>query len=841
MSQELHYTSSPRGLKSGSRGFCTVACTAGLSPTLAERLEGLSGYRPKYPPHHPEAAQNPVNWSHLRLSVAGQTVSVLGRVGPAGLDYTDRPNKYAHHVVLESGERVVGGPAWLLTQPGFMETAWTGTPQILPAGRRPPTGDRPVSVCRAWAERVGDAGWAGVLAESFLADPKRPAIFVYDPGTDVLGLFVEALALLPADRRWEVTFSTFYTGLPAGTTCTWRGVLRDSPEERQVRANPEALILDLGQTLGLAQGGALVNAARTGEPVETSLPSPQTAASSASGLASSSSPRQTHSPSRRTLSAAPAPRLAEEPPYALEAVAEYPMVRPPLVPKAQVRSPETAASHARWPLWPLVSAAAVAFLVGVALGGAGVAYMLARSPNVQVVAIAPKATGPKVQRTMTEKAEVVLPPSSSADSKKNESGNRSGGESPKTVKEENSNAEVVAEKVTREPTLKTLSVGPAAGNPTGDRKSQSKDSSQSQSGDGERDDVKGKEVRIQDRMITQKSTKKKPGVIKESAPQPSASSQKSATASGPIPVKFITLPQGVPDSTELGGSSAKLTTELPIRRVELIGLKDKANQSHHFAKKKSDAKNSLTITHTEDTSIIDVCKFTWEDCKVSFRWSPLFEEGKEVEKDAIRDCVLLVELINGHREHYLLWNPRIKQLPGKLESLLKNKSTVFHDENIEMQFSWYDTDSKSIENTRSQLKPRLFSFKLFDDGNSIADLKQTPNSNMLESTDKFARAEIVDEHFFDKIRITINKPSDNRIRILKKEAFTESRTEEDSMKGKKNVQEPNPKKDEEYRKAEQRFNLGNKFLKARMEATVTVKVEDQEFSLPVLESKGGDR
>ena len=50
MSHELHYTSVPRGLKSGSVGFSTVAQTAGLPAPIADRLEGLSGYRPVYPP-----------------------------------------------------------------------------------------------------------------------------------------------------------------------------------------------------------------------------------------------------------------------------------------------------------------------------------------------------------------------------------------------------------------------------------------------------------------------------------------------------------------------------------------------------------------------------------------------------------------------------------------------------------------------------------------------------------------------------------------------------------------------------------------------------------------------
>ena len=53
MSHELHYTSVPRGLKPGSRGFCTVGLTPQMPGPLVDRLESLSGYQPVFPPHDP--------------------------------------------------------------------------------------------------------------------------------------------------------------------------------------------------------------------------------------------------------------------------------------------------------------------------------------------------------------------------------------------------------------------------------------------------------------------------------------------------------------------------------------------------------------------------------------------------------------------------------------------------------------------------------------------------------------------------------------------------------------------------------------------------------------------
>lgn len=189
MSQELHYTSVPRGLKPGSRGFCTVGLTAHMPGPLVERLEALSGYQPVFPPHDPSAALNPIVFSHLRLTIGGKVMNVLSRIGPAGLDYSGRPNKYAHHVVLEGSERPEGGPAWLLSQTGFMQSEWDGEPREFSIGRVPPQGDRPAGLARAWQALTGDGGWAGVLAESFLADSRKTVFFGLSTGDGPVAAF----------------------------------------------------------------------------------------------------------------------------------------------------------------------------------------------------------------------------------------------------------------------------------------------------------------------------------------------------------------------------------------------------------------------------------------------------------------------------------------------------------------------------------------------------------------------------------------------------------------------------------------------------------------------------
>lgn len=126
MSQEIIYTSAPQGLRPGSFGFCIVAMTTGMPTPLAERLESLSGYRHVYSPGDPRAVNNPVVHSHVQLKIGAQKYFVLSRLADAGFDYSQRTNKLVHHVALEPSELVAGGPAWVLSQPGYMVTSFSG-------------------------------------------------------------------------------------------------------------------------------------------------------------------------------------------------------------------------------------------------------------------------------------------------------------------------------------------------------------------------------------------------------------------------------------------------------------------------------------------------------------------------------------------------------------------------------------------------------------------------------------------------------------------------------------------------------------------------------------------
>jgi hypothetical protein len=250
-----------------------------MRPEVCQLLEAMSAYRELYPSHAALAHLNPVAYSHIQIRLGRLHLSVISRVGPTAADHTQRANKLAHHLVISRSDQVAAGPAALCSAPGLFIDAWEGEPALLPHERPlqpPPAVTGPAT---AWEACTGDAGWAGVLAHQFLARPRTPVYLVFEPGLDLRALFAEAAALVPQQERWRVTFSTYFTFLPAGATCQWRGCTDDSEALREARHAAQALVLDLRRPLPRPDPGPFVEAARTGrqpaekEPVER-VPTP---------------------------------------------------------------------------------------------------------------------------------------------------------------------------------------------------------------------------------------------------------------------------------------------------------------------------------------------------------------------------------------------------------------------------------------------------------------------------------------------------------------------------------------------------------------------------------------
>ncbi|MFM7244191.1 MAG: hypothetical protein ACKO40_08455 [Planctomycetaceae bacterium] len=267
MAREIVITSVPRGVKLGRTGFQVAMQTAGLRDDLSSQLEKMAGYR-----HLPSGVPNPVCYFHrITKTFAGQ-VSVLGRIVDAGVDFSNRSNKLAHMVALEAadvGQVGSSSPAAALAAiEGRLASTWPGPPEErqspfalagIPASQAAP--------CSLWQQVMGDAGWAGVLAERAVRG--QPTLVIGPDSSPascrrMLALFQEALAIVPAAKRWSVTFDT--TSLsPEGVL--WRGTYAGSPESQA--AQPGVLVVDLSRPQAIPSNlaaGDLVTIAREGPP-----------------------------------------------------------------------------------------------------------------------------------------------------------------------------------------------------------------------------------------------------------------------------------------------------------------------------------------------------------------------------------------------------------------------------------------------------------------------------------------------------------------------------------------------------------------------------------------------
>ena len=269
MAYELIYTSAPSGLAQGSSGFCVVACTKGMNLRLTRQLEAMSAYKPLYPHYADNAWDNPVSHSHCTFDGNGTRQHILSRICFNGVDYTGRSNKLASHLVLSTQEAATAaaGPASLFLQDGlFKDASWEINVEHFVQQLTIPKTQVSSVKCSTWEELTGDAGWGGFLAQSYLENPNKRVYISYQPSQQdkIIHLINEALNLLPEDKRWEVSFNTYFVTLPAGVNCLWRACPADSEAMISARRSPLNIVSELNAPGKLTAEGALIDAARTG-------------------------------------------------------------------------------------------------------------------------------------------------------------------------------------------------------------------------------------------------------------------------------------------------------------------------------------------------------------------------------------------------------------------------------------------------------------------------------------------------------------------------------------------------------------------------------------------------
>ncbi len=199
MPLQLIFTSVAQGLTPGRSGYCTVARHRAIPDRLAQLLESVGT-----PHERPEGET-----FTLRMLEAGdKNWCVLSRFVARGLDYTQRDNRLAHHLIFSLEEAaILPPPAAIAGRWKGWRDEWSGAPAWLEGEDRPLQLETqtPLTPAVTWREETGTGAKAAWLINA--TGPAAVGLLNPPETLRLLRLLAEASALL-GKSAWAATFTT---------------------------------------------------------------------------------------------------------------------------------------------------------------------------------------------------------------------------------------------------------------------------------------------------------------------------------------------------------------------------------------------------------------------------------------------------------------------------------------------------------------------------------------------------------------------------------------------------------------------------------------------------------
>ncbi|NBV53379.1 MAG: hypothetical protein EBR83_07675, partial [Verrucomicrobia bacterium] len=199
MPLQLIFTSAPQGLTPGRSGYCTVARHRAVPDRLAQLLESVGT-----PHERPEGE----TFTFRMLEAGGKNWCVLSRFVARGLDYTQRDNRLAHHLIFSLEEAaVLPPPAAIAGRWKGWRNEWSGAPIWLEGEDRPLQleSQTPLTPAVTWREETGTGAKAAWLINA--SGPAAVGLLNPPETLRLLRLLAEASALL-GKSSWAATFTT---------------------------------------------------------------------------------------------------------------------------------------------------------------------------------------------------------------------------------------------------------------------------------------------------------------------------------------------------------------------------------------------------------------------------------------------------------------------------------------------------------------------------------------------------------------------------------------------------------------------------------------------------------
>ena len=255
------YTSYSTSLVQGRTGFSTVARCRDIPERLVSEIERISQY---------DIPSGTV-FSH-RIIDCGSRYHVLTRTKDCGVDYTNRNNYIAHHLIFSDDEiaTITVNPAEILSGYSQWLDSFEGEPRYLPEvdSSRLDKLQKFGLPAENWRAKFGDCAYAASLGAS-------ASIFAsVEQGGDLLCLYAEALHLLAHKKEdWSITFTTHIFPSEKYSDFCWYASSEDGCNYTVDFVHTRIAHLPIGREAEYARSGLLTNAEKYNLKVERNIPS----------------------------------------------------------------------------------------------------------------------------------------------------------------------------------------------------------------------------------------------------------------------------------------------------------------------------------------------------------------------------------------------------------------------------------------------------------------------------------------------------------------------------------------------------------------------------------------
>jgi hypothetical protein len=237
--KQLIFTSSPIGLEPGRSGYCTVARSQDLSKKEIREIERLSVLDYSISKSSP-----PTIHSFRIVQTKSSFFYLLSRIKSCGIDYSNRTNYIAHHLILEPESiKNLPSPSEIFQFWEGWKDNWEEPPKYLHddllsgLSKLNPENQ---SSCNSWQIWTGDSKNAKIPL-------KGHSIFRTQKNEEdkLINLFSESCSSLDQkENSWNYTFTTFLQPTDDSVDFIWIGGWENSPADK-IGITPEIHFFDL--------------------------------------------------------------------------------------------------------------------------------------------------------------------------------------------------------------------------------------------------------------------------------------------------------------------------------------------------------------------------------------------------------------------------------------------------------------------------------------------------------------------------------------------------------------------------------------------------------------------